>query len=177
MSDEKYAERGVYKVVIKAPIETVWSELINMTKPRPFFWNSRWDAKAMSAGAAYRMISKDGKSVAVVGEILEIEPPYRLVTSFRLTALPDPASKVTYTLRETPDGVEFALITEDVLAGSKSEKSMANGARFIVDNLKSYVETGHVSIGARIILALYAVMAPMAPKAMRAENWPLKSTA
>jgi len=174
MSEKPYAERGIYKVLIQAPIETVWSELVSTLSPRPFFWNSKWDTRAMAPGNAYRMLSKDGRTVGVIGEILEMDPPHRLVTTFRLTALDDPPSRVVYTLTETPDGTEFCLITEQVVAGSKSEKSMAAGARFIVDNFKAYVETGRVSFKARLTLALYGIMAPLAPKAMRAENWPLE---
>ena len=70
-------------------------------------------------------------------------------------------------------GTEFCLISEQVLAGSKSEKSMADGSRFIVENFKAYVETGKVTFGARMTLAMYSLMAPMTPKAMRAETWPL----
>jgi len=173
MNDTKYAERGVYKVLIKAPIETVWSELVNSTSPRPFFWDSGWDAKDMAAGNAYRMVSSNGKTVAVIGEIVEIEPPYRLVTSFRLTSFDDPPSRVTYTLKETADGTEFMLITENVVAGSKSEKSMADGSKFIVENFKAFVETGKVTMGARLMLAMFRLMAPLTPKNMRAENWPL----
>lgn len=173
MNDKKLADRAVYKVLIKAPIETVWSELVNTFSPRPFFWNSKWDTPSFAPGNVYRMISKDSRTVGVVGRILEIDPPRRLVTSFRLTAVDDAASTVTYTLTETPEGTEFCLVTENVVAGSKSEKSMAQGARFIVDNFKAYVETGKVTLGARIMLAMYALMAPLAPKAMRAEQWPL----
>ncbi|MGB5209477.1 MAG: SRPBCC domain-containing protein [Gammaproteobacteria bacterium] len=171
--DTKYAERAFYKVLIRAPIETVWSELINSSSPRPFFWNSGWDAEAMSPGNAYRVVSGDGKVVAVVGEILEMEPPHRLVTTFRLTSLEDPASKVTYSLKETDEGTEFTLITEGIVAGSKSEKSMADGSRFITRNLKAYVETGKVSFGARLMLAMFRLMAPFTPKSMSAEKWPL----
>ena len=119
------------------------------------------------------MVSNGGKTVAVVGKILEMEPPHRLVHSFCLTALDDPAATVTYTLKETVDGTEFTLVTENILAGSKSEKSMADGARFIVENFKAYVETGKVTIGARIMLAMYRIMAPLTPKSMSAERWPL----
>ena len=173
MNDKKFAHRAIYKVLIKAPIETVWSELVSTVSPRPFFWNSIWDTPALAPGNAYRMLSKDGRTVGVIGEVLEMDPPHRLVTSFRLTALGDPASKVTYTLAETVDGTEFCLITENVVAGSKSEKSMAAGGRFIVDNFKTYVETGKVTFGARLTLAMYGLMGPLAPKAMRTENWPL----
>ena len=64
MQDKKFADRAIYKVLVKAPIETVWSELIKTTSPRPFFWNSSWDAKDMAPGNAYRMVSNSGKTVA-----------------------------------------------------------------------------------------------------------------
>jgi uncharacterized protein YndB with AHSA1/START domain len=174
MQNKKFADRAVYKVLIKAPIETVWSELIKTTSPRPFFWNSSWDAEDLASGNAYRMVSNGGKTVAVVGEILEMEPPHRLVHSFRLTSLDDPASTVTYKLQETDAGTEFCLITENIIAGSKSEKSMADGSKFIVENFKAYVETGKVKIGARIMLAMFSIMAPLTPKSMSADKWPLK---
>ena len=173
MADSKYAQKQVYKVLINAPIETVWSELIDTARPRPFFWNGSWDTPAMAAGNPYRVASNQGKAVAVIGRILEMDPPHRLVTSFRLTALPDPPSRVTYTLEEKDGRTEFSLITEQVVAGSKSEKSMASGSRFIVENFKAYVETGKVTFGARITLAMYSLMSPLMPKSMRAENWPL----
>ncbi|HNP36042.1 MAG TPA: SRPBCC domain-containing protein [Woeseiaceae bacterium] len=172
MSKKTFADREIYKVLINAPIETVWSELIKTTSPRPFFWNSSWDAKVMAPGNAYRMVSNGGKTVAVIGEILEMDPPHRLVHSFRLTSLEDPPSTVTYTLKETEGGTEFCLITENIVAGSKSEKSMADGARFIVKNFKAYLETGKVTFGARMMLGMFKLMAPMTPKSMSAENWP-----
>ena len=170
---KRNAERAIYKVLIKAPIETVWSTLVETKKPRPFFWNSAWDTPggALKSGAPYRMLSGDGKIVAVVGEILEMDPPRRMVTSFRLTSLDDPPSRVIYELRETPEGVEFMLVTENIVLGSKSEKSMDGGAKFIVANFRSFVETGQVAFGTRMTLAMMALTAPLAPKALRAENW------
>lgn len=171
--DTKYAGRAIYKVLVNAPIETVWSELINTSSPRPFFWNSNWDTKSFAPGNAYRVVSSDGKAVAVVGEILEIEAPFRLVTTFRLTSLDDPPSKVTYELKEITGGTEFTLITENIIADSKSEKSMADGSQFITRNFKAYIETGRVTLGARIMLAMFRLMAPFTPKSMRADKWPL----
>ena len=172
-TDKKYVDRAVYKTMIKAPIDTVWSELVKTTSPRPFFWDSNWDTPEFKPGSPYRVVSKDGRTVGVVGEILEMDPPRRMVTRFRLTSLEDPPSKVTYELSEKDGGTEFSLITENVLASSKSEKSMAQGSKFIVENFKAYVETGKVTFGAQMMLAMFGLMAPMAPKAMRAENWPL----
>lgn len=173
MNDARYAEKQVYRVLIRAPIDTVWSELVNQAEPRPFFWNGSWDTPELAPGNPYRVTSNAGKAVAVIGRILEMDPPHKLVTSFRLTALPDPPSQVTYLLKEVAGGTEFSLVTERVLAGSKSEKSMADGSRFIVDNFKSWVENGKVTFGARVLLLMYSLMAPLMPEAMHADNWPM----
>lgn len=173
MNDDKYAEKQVYRVLINAPIESVWSELVKETEPRRFFWDGTWDTPEFAPGNPYRVTSNNGRAVPVIGRILEMEPPHRLVTSFRLTMMPDPPCRITYTLKEMDGGTEFCLISEKVLAGSKSEKSMANGSRFIVENFKAYMETGKVTFGARVTLAMYSLTSSMTPKAMRAENWPL----
>ena len=172
MTDKNYASKEIYRVLINAPIETVWSELVKTASPRPFFWNGEWDTPEFAPGNPYRIAANGGKAVAVIGRILEMEPPNKLVTTFRLTGMPDPASQVTYLLEEKDGGTEFSLITERVLAGSKSEKSMASGSRFITENFKAYVETGKVTFGARVMLAMFRLMAPMTPKAMHADNWP-----
>ena len=174
MNTSNYADKQIFKVVIAAPIDKVWSELVKETEPRPFFWNSTWDTPAFAPGNPYRVTSNGGKTVAVIGRILEMDPPHRLVTTFRLTQLPDPPSQVTYTLKEVDGGTEFCLISEKVLAGSKSEKSMADGSRFIVENFKAYIETGKVTFGARMMLAMFSLMAPLTPKSMHADNWPLE---
>jgi uncharacterized protein YndB with AHSA1/START domain len=173
MTDGQYTEKQVYRVVIKAPIDTVWSELIKQTSPRPFFWNSSWDAAKVAPGEPFRMLSADKRAVGVVGEFLEMKPPHLLSHTFRLTSLDDPPSKVTYTLKETPEGVEFCLVTENIVAGSKSVKSMDGGVRFIVDNFKAYVETGRLTFSGRMTNALMGLMGGMVPKTLRAENWPL----
>lgn len=172
MSETHYNDKQVYRVQIAAPIETVWSELVMTTKARPFFWNGSWDTPRFEPGQPYRITASGGKMVPVIGRIMEMDPPRRMVTSFRLTGLTDPASTVTYELEEKDGGTQFSLITENIISGSKSEKQMASGAQFIVTNFKAYVETGRVTFGARVLLGLYSLMAPIAPKSMSAENWP-----
>lgn len=174
MSEQKYAKKQIYKVFIKAPVETVWSELIDTTSPRPFFWNATWDTPDMAVGNPFRMVSGGGKIVAAIGKIEAFEPPHKLVHSFQLTASDDVPSTVTYTLKDVDGGTEFSVINENVPAGSKAEKSKAQGAEFIVKNFKAYVETGKVTFGAQLMLAMFSLMAPMTPNQMNAENWPLE---
>ncbi len=111
MNDNNYAEKAIYRVLINAPVETVWAELVDTTSPRPFFWNGTWDTPEFAGGNPYRVTANGGRAVPVIGRILEMEPPHRLVTTFRLTDLPDPPSLVTYTLKEQDGGTEFSLIS------------------------------------------------------------------
>ncbi len=172
MSDKTHSEKQIYRVLIKAPIETVWSELVSTASPRPFFYDALCDADQLAPGGSYRMVSKDKKNAFVVGEVLEFKPPHLYSQTFKFTTNDDPPCKVTYTLKEKDDHVEFSLITENIVAGSKSEKSMADGGKWITENFKAYVETGKVTFGARMMLGMMSLMGAMMPKATRIENWP-----
>jgi uncharacterized protein YndB with AHSA1/START domain len=174
MTDNK---RNVYKVFIAAPIEVVWSEIVNTTSPRPFFFNARFEPAALETGQRYRMVSKNDRNVAVFGEIIELDPPRRMVQTFRFTHLDDPPCRVAYQLEEVEGGVEFQLITEDVPAGTKTEKSMADGGTFITENLKAWIETGKPTFGGRVLLTIIDLMAPFSPKSTRIENWPIDKSA
>jgi hypothetical protein len=111
----------------------------------------------------------------VMGEVLDFEPPHHYAHTFKFTTSDDPVSIVRYRLKEVGDGTEFTLISEHAATGavSKSEKQMAQGAKFICENLKSVVETGKATFGGRMMLFMFSLMAPMTPKAARSENWPL----
>lgn len=165
------------RVVIKGRIEDVWREITRTDIPQPAMFNSRMYVIGLRPGSPLRMRSPDGKFTAVVGEILEVEPPRRLVHTMRFTAYDDPLSKVTYELRETPEGVEFTLTSEDVPAGTKTAKDMARGGDFIAGTLKAVVETGRPPLGTRILFVLFKLLAPFNPKKCRTENWPLEANA
>lgn len=172
MNDQTNDSKQIYRVVINAPIERVWSELVNTTSPRPFFYNAVCDTEGLSPGAPYRMVSKDHKNAFIVGEVLAFEPPHLFSQTFKFTTTDDVPCTVTYKLKEVSDGVEFLLETENVPAGTKTEKSMAEGGKWITMNFKAYMETGKVSFGARMMLAVMSLMGGMMPKATKIENWP-----
>jgi uncharacterized protein YndB with AHSA1/START domain len=170
------AERQVYRTMINAPIETVWNTLVKTDEVLPFFFGSVCQtADGLKPGRRMRMVSPDKKFAAVVGEVLEFSPPHRYSHTMAFTQYEgEPASTVTYELKEVPGGTEFSLITDNVPAGTKTEKSMAQGGPFIVDNLKRLVETGKPAFSGSMVMALNPLMGFMTPKICRIENWPLK---
>ena len=169
-------EKFVWKVTINAPIETVWSTLVKTDEVLPFFFGSVCQTQdGLKPGRKMRMVSPDRKFAAVVGEVLEFSPPHRYSHTMAFTQFEgEPASTVTYELKEVPGGTEFSLITDNVPAGTKTEKSMAQGGPFIVDNLKRLVETGKPAFSGSMVMALNPLMGFMTPKICRIENWPLK---
>jgi uncharacterized protein YndB with AHSA1/START domain len=166
------SEKAVYRVVINAPIETVWAELVKTDEVLPFFFGAVCKTSGgLAEGVPMAMQTKDGKFASVVGNVLEFSPPHRYAHSFKFTAYDDTPCTVTYDLKEVDGGVEFTLTTTNVPAGTKTEKGMAQGGMFIVNTFKSVVETGKPSFGTSMMLGMMGLMAPFTPKSCRVENW------
>ncbi len=176
---QEAARTSIHQVFIKAPIETVWSELVNSSKPRPFFFGGQMDTPGLMPGNPMAMRTPNGRFTSVVGEVTAFEPPHLFAHTFRFTTLAgDVPAHVTYELVEQDGGVLFTL-TSAVPADtpvSKTEKQMAQGGAFITKNLKAFVETGKPTFGGRIILGLIALMTPLNPKVARSDVWPLDAS-
>lgn len=175
MNDGKITEKAIYKVTINAPIETVWAELVKVDEVLPFFFGAICKTTGeLTIGSPIAMQTTNGKYRSVVGKVLEFSPPHRYSHTFKFTGYDDLPCVVTYELKQIGENVEFSLITTNVPVASKTETSMAQGGKFIVETLKSLVENGRPSIGARAMLAMMAMMQPFTPKSCRSENWPFE---
>ena len=114
---------------------------------------------------------EDQRSDVVAGEVIDFDPPHRYSHTFQFTNFDDPPYKVIYELKDIGGQVEFSLIIEDLVPGTKSAKQMVSGAKMITNTLKSIVETGKPSLGVRMLYVLFKLMAPLSPKRTRSENW------
>lgn len=163
---------AVFKIHIDAPIERVWEALTREDEILPFFYNSVMHTPSLAPGSALRMRSEDGKFTAVVGDILEVDPPRRFAHTMMFTQLEDAPSKVTYELAPKDGGTELVMLLEDVPAGSKSEGYMMSGGPFITESLKGLIEDGKPPLKHRLFLRMIGLFAFMTPKICRTENWP-----
>jgi uncharacterized protein YndB with AHSA1/START domain len=161
-----------FKVYIHASIERVWAALTRENEVLPFFYNSVMHTPSLAPGSALRMRSPDEKYTAVVGDILEVNPPHRFAHTMMFTQLADPPSKVTYELTAKDEGTELVMLLEDVPAGSKSEGYMMSGGPFITESLKGMVEHGKPPLKHRLFLRMIGLFAFITPKICRTENWP-----
>jgi uncharacterized protein YndB with AHSA1/START domain len=150
----------VYRVYIKATPEAVWDAI---TKPE---WSQKYGYGGsveydLRPGGAYRaltspeMRAQGSPDVAVDGEVVEADPPRRLVQTWRLVMDDDMAAegftRLTYELDESSSGVTRLTLIHELdgapkhawlLAGGMESEGAGGGWSWILSDLRSLLETG-----------------------------------
>jgi uncharacterized protein YndB with AHSA1/START domain len=137
--------RHVYRIHIKAPIDTVWNALIDPAFTRRYFHGTAFD-EPPRAGQPYRTSLPDGRG-AVDGVIDELDPPHRLVmtwhTLYDAAMAEEPPSRVEWTLTEVGDGLtQLDLVHGDLVRSPLTWAYVRDGWVWIIDGLKTLIETG-----------------------------------
>jgi uncharacterized protein YndB with AHSA1/START domain len=141
------------EVEIKAPIERVFAALSSRDQLIRWFTDPGcptevWEFEAR-AGGRWRFVTADGgKPVNGVtqfeaeGEIIEIEPPHRLIYSWAANWHQDPARKtiVRWDLTSTPEGT-IVKVTHSGLAGdSVAHQDYSGGWIGVLESLRTFSE-------------------------------------
>ena len=134
----------VYVTYIRTTPEKLWRALTEPEITRQFFVET-WQDCAWKKGASWRLIIPDG-SVTDSGEVLEIDPPRRLVLSWRNEFKPElkgeGLSRMSYDLEPQGAMVKLTVIHESDTPDSKLIANVSNGWPLILASLKSLLETG-----------------------------------
>ena len=163
----------VSQVIINAPIQDVWNALTKEGEVLPHFFGSVMHTTRFAPGAPIRMRTPNGKYTGVVGEVLELEPPYKYPMTFKFTNFDDAVCRVTHELKEVEGGTEYTLTSDRIPVGTKTEKNMASGGKIITSTLKSIVETGKPTPMARFIMVMGSLFAFASPRQSLSTNWPM----
>lgn len=134
----------VCETYIRASAEDIWQALTDPDFTTRYYYGcaveSAWDV-----GAPVRYLAEGGMP-AIVGEILEAEPPLRVVMTFSVQfdpiAAAEPPSRVTWEI--TPfDGVcRLTMVHDGFHDADTTYRAVATGWGPIVAGLKTLVETG-----------------------------------
>lgn len=132
----------VYVIYIEVPIQRVWDALTQGEHTK-HFW-SRYVQSDWKVGARVEFLRADRSKLSHDGEVLEIEPPHRLVMTFDVTAegLPEPASRVTYELSEANGATKLVVTHDQFPPNSEVLKGISQGWPQILSSMKSYLERG-----------------------------------
>lgn len=89
--------------------------------------------------------TNDERTVELVGEVVEITPPSRLVMTWaNASQADDPSaySRVTFEIVEYGDMVRLTVSHDDLIAGSGMANGVSKGWPTVLSSLKSFLETG-----------------------------------
>jgi uncharacterized protein YndB with AHSA1/START domain len=159
-SIERSVGTQVYQVYIRATPQAIWDAI---TRPE---WSERYGYHVrnefdLRSGGAFKAYANEGMramgapEVAIDGEVIESDPPRKLVTTWRMVMDPDLAaegySRLTYEIAEGHDGVSKLTVVHEVegkpglaavLSGGMEETGAGGGWNWVLSDLKSLLETG-----------------------------------
>jgi uncharacterized protein YndB with AHSA1/START domain len=134
----------IYVTYIRTSAEKLWSALTT-----PEFTKQYWFGAQMvsdwKAGGPWKMQFPDGR-VTDAGEVLEVDPPRRLVlrwqNEFRPELKAEGPAKCVFELEPNGDIVKLSITHSIARADSKLIVAVSGGWPKILSNLKSLLETG-----------------------------------
>ena len=138
----------VYVIFIRTTAERLWTALTS-----PEFMKQYWFGMHIKTdwerGSTWQLVFSDGK-IADGGEIAEIDPPRRLVLTWRNEWKPEFTaegySRCTMELEPLEGAVKLSITHVMDHADSKFIQAVAGGWPRILSNLKSLQETGEIAI-------------------------------
>jgi uncharacterized protein YndB with AHSA1/START domain len=159
----------VNRVYIKASAQAIWDAI---TKPE---WTERYGYTGLvdydlRPGGAYKVrptepFRKEAEArsgeplpdVIIDGEVIEADPPHKLVHSFRMLMDPgmaaEPYTRITYEIKELDNGLcsltlthelEGAPLLASLVRGDQEEFGAGGGHAWVLSELKTLLETGKV---------------------------------
>jgi uncharacterized protein YndB with AHSA1/START domain len=163
----------VYKVYIKASAEKIWQAI---TDPE---WTNRYGYTGythydLRPGGALKVLPNDAfkagaeaqgypcPDVLIDGEVLEVDPPHKLVTTWRMLMDPGLAAegftRLTYEIKEIDEGYCSLTVVHDLtgapnlallVSGANEDQGQGGGGghAWILSDLKSLLETGSTLAG------------------------------
>lgn len=131
----------VYVTYIQSTAERVW-EALTAAELTAAYWGHS-NVSDWRAGSRWEHRRTDGSDVAdVVGEVVESDPPRRLVTTWSAPDEEAEPSRVTFDI-EPYRGIVRLTVTHEDLVDEAARAGAAAGWAAVLSNLKSLLETGH----------------------------------
>jgi len=135
----------VYEIYIRTTPERLWQAITDPEIRSKYNFGAGVES-AWTAGSPLRMGAADHSLLLGEGEVLEADPPYRLVHT--MTALwsdevqREGASRVTWTIEPVGDSCQLTVVHDQLRDGANSE--LYGGWPMILSGLKTWLETGEL---------------------------------
>jgi len=138
----------VYVTYIRTTPEKLWSALTDVEFMKQY-WFGTYCESQWTAGSTWKHLSADGQTFDT-GEIVEAEPPRRLVIRWQSRHKPELEaegdSRCTFELERSGTAVKLSITHSIEREASKLIAGVAGGWPKVISNLKSLLETGSVAL-------------------------------
>jgi uncharacterized protein YndB with AHSA1/START domain len=129
----------VVSTYIRTTPDRLWEALTNPEITRQFYYGGRVQAQ-LEVGGRFDYLDPKGE-INLRGEVLEVDPPRRLVTTFK-ASWAEPGGEVTRVMYEIEPMGEVCKFTLTHFDYEKSKAGVASGWPIILSGLKTFLETG-----------------------------------
>jgi uncharacterized protein YndB with AHSA1/START domain len=134
----------VYTTYIRTTPEKLWAALTQPEFTRQYWMNSH-QVCDWKSGASWQAVAPDG-TLMCTGEIIEIDPPRRLVFTWQHELSDDIKAeghaRVTYEIERQGTSVKLTVLNEINVPQSRLIKTVSGGWPLVLASLKSLLETG-----------------------------------
>ena len=134
----------VYVTYIRTTPEKLWSALTDVEFIKRYWFGMRCESR-WTAGSSWKLVSGDGQ-ILDAGEIVEAEPPRRLVIRWQHQNKPELKaegdSQCTIELEPSGAAVKLSITHTIERKPSKLIEAVSGGWPKVISNLKSLLETG-----------------------------------
>jgi uncharacterized protein YndB with AHSA1/START domain len=138
----------VYVIYIRTTPDRLWSALTDAEFMRQYWFGMHCESQ-WTAGSPWRMVRADG-SICDAGEIIESEPPRRLVIRWQHQDRPELKTEghsvCTMELEPSGPAVKLSITHSIEREHSKLIEAVSGGWPKIISNLKSLLETGSIAL-------------------------------
>ena len=140
--EEPVSNKLVYEIVIHTTPEKLWRALTEPEFTRQYFHGTEIRSK-LKKGEPFLSTTADGTKM-VDGEVLECEPPHKLMHTWRVhwnPALSHELSKVSYLIEQKGENCKLTVV-HDVENAPMTADVVKGGWPVIISSLKTLLETG-----------------------------------
>ena len=138
----------IYVTYIRTTPEKLWTALTNVEFMQQYWFGMHCECD-WKAGSPWKLVFTDGR-IADAGEVVEVDPPKRLVLKWRNEWNPEMKaegySRCTFDLEPVTGVVKLTVTHAIDRAQSKFIGAVSGGWPKILSNLKSLLETGTIAL-------------------------------
>ena len=165
MSAETMTTTQMYRVFIKVAPQAVWDAITDPAWTRRYGWGGVAEYELAPGGSFAMRASEEAKAAAegrgfslpdvlLDGEVLEVDPPRRLVQTWRRLMDPETEAegftRLTYEIEETSPGITRLTVTHElegaprvaVLVAGEDPRMAGTGWDWVLSDLKTLLESG-----------------------------------